>query len=256
MVKKDIHPHARPIALKGGGELAFLLIHGYTGSPTDFNGLPAFLEKNLQASVYAPLLPGHGTVVEDLVGLTKDDFIKSAEQELEHLLSKHKKVIVGGHSFGGQIALHLSARYPVHGVVVTAAPVKPAILLTIPWLYEVYKFLFRKKFFNKSHSKEQIQARRNASSFSYDKMPAYGLRLILDMNKDLKKILKNTTSPMLSFYVKKDGVADAESGAEIERLISSVEKRTHTLDSLEHGVFFTEDAPQIYQEVVEFFKDR
>lgn len=256
MVKKDIHPHAQPIARKGKGDLAFLLIHGYTGSPTDFNGLPEFLEKNLQASVYAPLLPGHGTVVEDLVGLTKDDFIKSAEQELEKLLKKYKKVIVGGHSFGGQIALHLGSRYPVHGVVVTAAPLKPAILLTIPGLYEVYKFLFRKKFFNKAHSKEQIQARRNASSFSYDQMPAYGLRLILDMNKDLIQILKNTTSPILSFYVKKDGVSDAESGEEICKLVSSQEKRTHILDSLEHGVFFTDDAPQIYQEVVEFFKDR
>ncbi len=256
MAKKDIHPHAKPITLKGESDLAFLLIHGYTGSPTDFNGLPAFLNKTLGASVYVPLLPGHGTVVEDLVGLNKNHFLQKVERELESLLSKHKKVIVGGHSFGGQLALHLGSRYPVHGVVVTAAPVKPAILLTIPGLYEIYKFLFRKKFFKKSHSKEQLRARRDANSFSYDSMPAYGLRLILDMNKDLKKILKNTTSPLLSFYVKKDGVADAESGEEIEKLISSKEKRTHIVDSLEHGVFFTDDAPQIYQEVVEFFKDR
>lgn len=256
MAQKDIHPHARPIALKGKSDLAFLLIHGYTGSPTDFNGLPVFLEENLSASVYAPLLPGHGTRVEDLRGLTKNDFIKAVEQELESLLAKHNRVVVGGHSFGGQLALHLSARYPVHGVVITAAPVRPAFLLSIPGLYEFWKFFLRKEFFSKVRSEIQMQARMEANSFSYDQMPAYGLKLICDINQDLKKILKNTKSPLLSFYVKKDSIADVSSGEEIEGLVSSVKKRTHILDSLEHGVFFTNDAPQIYQEVVEFFRDK
>ncbi len=124
MAQKTVHPLAEPIILKGLGEEVFLLIHGYTGSPTDFNGLPEFLHKQHNASVFIPLLPGHGTRVEDLRGVTKDDFMQVAEAVLQDLLAKHSRVIVGGHSFGGQVALHLAARYPVSGVFVSAMPYK------------------------------------------------------------------------------------------------------------------------------------
>ena len=54
----------------------FLLIHGYTGSPTDFNNLPNILYKHFGAHVSVPLLRGHGTHIDDLDDLEYQHFFE------------------------------------------------------------------------------------------------------------------------------------------------------------------------------------
>ncbi len=249
MDKKTIHPLAEPIILKGLGEEVFLLIHGYTGSPTDFNGLPEFLHKQHSASVFIPLLPGHGTRVEDLRGVTKDDFMQVAEAVLQDLLAKHSKVIVGGHSFGGQVALLLSARYPVSGVFVSAMPYKLRFPFSVRWLYYI---LIVKEFWTKRISeREQLE---RIKDFSYIVMPIYGFRLLHDMNKELQKFLFDVKSPLLSIYLSGDAIAHPDSGDIISSLVNSLTKKTLTLNCSGHSVFHADEAPQIYREIADFFK--
>lgn len=252
MAQKNIHPYAQPIALQGKNKMAVLLIHGYTGSPDDFNGLPFFLHKHHGVSVFVPLLPGHGTSVEDLRGLTKDDFIKVSEEALQPLFSSYDKVIIGGHSFGGQVALDIATRYPVHGVFVTALPYKLSFPLSIPGFYEFWHQLSLKEFLKKRFSSEEKLAR--AKSFSYDYMPVYGLKLLSDMNKELKKSLPKLSSPLLSIFFRGDPIAHPDSAHEIKKLVGSKVNKIMMLNSKGHGVFFTEDSPKIYEEIVQFFK--
>lgn len=254
MVKENTHPNARPIVLNGKGEEAFLLIHGYTGSPTDFNGLSHFLYEERGASVYVPLLPGHGTVVEDLRGLSKDVFIQAVEDELNKLLEKYPKVVVGGHSFGGQLALWLASKYPVSGVFITATPVRVAFPLSLPGLYKLWEILGGREFYRKSRSETELRERKKANAFSYDLMPAYGLKLILDINKDLKNKMTEITSPILSVYLRGDGIAHSDSWELIHSLAKSEMKKNIILDSLEHAAYFSEHAHDIYREITQFFR--
>ncbi len=249
MDKKTIHPRAKPIILNGLGEEAFLLIHGYTGSPTDFNGLPEFLHQQHGASVFIPLLPGHGTRVEDLRRVKKDDFIRVAEATLKDLLAKHSRVIVGGHSFGAQVALYLAARYPVHGVFVSAMPYKLRFPLSVRWLYYI---LIVKEFWTKKLSEKE--QRERVRSFFYSVMHIYGFRLLHDMNKELQKFLPKVKSSLLCIYLSGDEIAHPDSGDIISSLVSSSEKKTLILNCLGHSVFHTDGAPEIYREIADFFK--
>lgn len=254
MAQENTHPNARRVALEGQNGLAFLLIHGYTGSPTDFNGLSHFLHDQMGASVFVPLLPGHGSRVEDLRSLTKDDFVKYAEENLKEILAKHKRVIVGGHSFGGQVALYLAARYPVEGVFVTAVPYRVAFPLSFPGLYKMWKLLFKKEFVKKKFSEREMAVRKRVRAFSYDYMPTYGLKLILDMNADLRECLSKVTSPVLSIYLHGDTIAHSGSGEAIEASVGSTVKKNLIFNALEHGAFFSEHAEDIYKEIAGFFK--
>ncbi len=249
MDKKTIHPLAEPIILNGLGEEVFLLIHGYTGSPTDFNKLPEFLHKQHGVSVFVPLLPGHGTIVEDLRGVMKEDFIRVAEEALQDLLAKHSKVIVGGHSFGGQVALHLAARYPVSGVFVSAMPYKLRFPFSVRWLYYI---LTVKELWTKKLSKRE-QHRRDKTFFYID-MPIYGFRLLHDMNKKLQKSLPEIKSPLLSIYLSGDAIAHPDSGNIVSSLVNSQTKKTLVLDHPGHSVFHVEDNSKIYHEIADFFK--
>jgi len=252
MAQKNIHPYAESIKLRGSRPEAVLLIHGYTGSPTDFNGLPSFVHEKYNLSVVVPRLPGHGSEVEDLRGLTKDHFIETAEKELKYLLKENKSVIVGGHSFGGQVALYLASHYDVSGVFITDTPYKLSFPLSLPGLYTLWRIFSRRESFQKKLSEEQRIARKD--SFSYMRMPAYGLKLLNEINKDLRNNIHKIKSPILSVYSKGDPIAHLGSAFQIEGLVNSKSKKSIIFDSASHGIFYTENAPQVYREFVEFFK--
>src|SRR3989344_4635707 len=84
-----------PIYLRKPSDKLLFLVHGYTGSPTDFNGLPDFVFQNYGADVKIPLLPGHGTKIQDLDSLTFNDFLTFIEQEFKTAQKDYKRVIIG-----------------------------------------------------------------------------------------------------------------------------------------------------------------
>ncbi|PUU88259.1 MAG: esterase/lipase [Halanaerobium sp.] len=112
------------IELKNDSKTLFFLIHGYTGSPTDFNGLPEYLNSNLDVNVKVMLLRGHGRTVQALDNIGLKDFINQIEAELKSDLEKYEEVILGGVSFGAQMALHFASKFPVDGVFNVCLPYK------------------------------------------------------------------------------------------------------------------------------------
>ncbi len=119
-----IMPGAEPISLAGGGQGA-LLVHGFCGSPFGMRRTAARLAaKGL--TVEAPLLPGHGTAVEDLVPLGWPDWSAAAEDAYVRLRDRCPKVAVVGHSMGGTLACWLAERHPeIRGIAVVNPLVQP-----------------------------------------------------------------------------------------------------------------------------------
>src|SRR5258707_10794626 len=69
-----------PFAL-GDGPDACLLLHGLTGSPAEVRPVAeALAAAGIRA--IGPLLPGHGTVPEDLYTVTRQDLLRAAESAL------------------------------------------------------------------------------------------------------------------------------------------------------------------------------
>jgi carboxylesterase len=101
---------------------AVLLLHGLYGSPADFAELPAKLHAKGLA-VYAPLLPGHGRLPDDLDAVWSADWTKAARAAFDDLAAKHPSVAIVGVSMGGTLAL------------VAASERKPsALVLANPYL--------------------------------------------------------------------------------------------------------------------------
>jgi carboxylesterase len=108
-----------------GGPAGALLVHGFGGSPFGMRRIGARLAARGLA-VEAPLLPGHGTVVEDLVPLRWRDWAMAAEDAFERLRSQCERVAVVGHSMGGTLACWLAQRHPdVLGIAVVNPFVEP-----------------------------------------------------------------------------------------------------------------------------------
>ena len=119
---KEIIAGCEPWSADGGPHGA-LVLHGFTGNPQGLRGLAkAFAAGGF--AVELPLLPGHGTAVDDMVTTRWDDWSGAAEAAYRSLADRVDKVVVAGLSMGGTLTCWLAERYPeVAGIVL----VNPAV---------------------------------------------------------------------------------------------------------------------------------
>ena len=120
-----------PQSLDGTLRSGALVIHGLTSNPDAMRGIA----KALAAAgfhVELPLLPGHGTVMEDLVPVRWSDFVDTAEAAYAKLAARVDKVVVVGLSLGGALTLRIGASHPeVVGLVCinpAAEPQAPEVI--------------------------------------------------------------------------------------------------------------------------------
>jgi carboxylesterase len=104
-----------------GGDDGVLVLHGFTGSPYSMRPLADVLA-NRGFNVELPLLPGHGTTVEDLVPMRWEDWTGAAADSLDVLAARSRRVAVVGLSMGGGLAVWLAEHRPELAALVVVNP--------------------------------------------------------------------------------------------------------------------------------------
>lgn len=105
-----------------GGDTGVLVLHGFTGCPQSMRGLAgAFATAG--HTVELPLLPGHGTTVDDMITTGWADWSGAAEQAYRDLAGRCSEVVVAGLSMGGALTLWLASRHPEIVGIVCVNPV-------------------------------------------------------------------------------------------------------------------------------------
>lgn len=117
-------PGAEPFSSSNGPN-GVLVLHGFTGNPASMRPLAeAFADAGW--SVDLPVLPGHGTSVEDLLPTRWEDWSEAAERAYTSLAARCDRTIVAGLSMGGTLSIWLAGRHPeLSGVVVVNPLVEP-----------------------------------------------------------------------------------------------------------------------------------
>lgn len=191
---------------KAGDGPKVLLLHGWGGCADSF--LPVFNSLSSKFEVYALDFPGFGKStppgqpwgVEEYMKVTYD-FIKTLGLAKTHIIA---------HSFGGRVAILLSALHPE--VVDKMVLVDSAGLISkrsISYYLKVYKFKLLKKlymwFCPGKNEKEKLE-RFYEKYGSKDYREAGNLRgtFVKVVNQDLRKYLPNIKSPTLLIWGEKD----------------------------------------------------
>jgi carboxylesterase len=94
-----------------GGPDGVLVLHGFTGNPQSMRPLAEALAA-AGYTVELPLLPGHGTSLEDMVPTRWEDWSGAAEAEFQALAARCDHVMVVGLSMGGALTCWLAERHP------------------------------------------------------------------------------------------------------------------------------------------------
>lgn len=110
-------PGAEPWSHIGSRPHGALVLHGFTGNPGSMRGVAEALAA-AGYHVEMPLLPGHGTTVDDMLPTRWVDWAGAAEEAFHTLAARADKVVVVGLSMGGALTLRLGADHPeVAGLV-------------------------------------------------------------------------------------------------------------------------------------------
>src|SRR5436305_5215022 len=117
-------PGAEPFSASGGPD-GVLVVHGFTGNCQSMRPLAeAFAAAGF--AVELPLLPGHGTTVDDMLETGWEDWSAAAEIAFGELASRSRRVVVAGLSMGGTITCWLAARHPeIAGIVCVNPAAEP-----------------------------------------------------------------------------------------------------------------------------------
>jgi carboxylesterase len=88
-----------------------LVLHGFTGNPQSMRGLALALA-DAGFTVEMPLLPGHGTRMEDMLDTRWEDWSEAAEAAYAELAARSDGVVVVGLSMGGTLSVWLAEHHP------------------------------------------------------------------------------------------------------------------------------------------------
>ncbi|NQU02842.1 MAG: alpha/beta fold hydrolase [Syntrophaceae bacterium] len=245
-------PEAVPIIYEGGTS-AVLLLHGFTSSPWEFRTLAAALhERGL--TVYAPLLPGHGTDPDDLRKTTAQEWIDAAVDAYDELSKNGTSISVAGFSMGATLAMYLAATRKVERLLLLA----PFVRIYRPpnaWISPELKIRtvgHLAGYYRKTRIGGINDLSKLRDHFAYYNVPFRALRQALKNVRRVRKLLKEITAPTLILHSKNDETVDWKGSQEIINSISSHSKRVVWFERSNHILTLDYDREEVLRYSVEF----
>jgi carboxylesterase len=104
MTAPAVLPEAEPMSHVGTTNVGVLTLHGFTGNPSSMRGIAEAMAA-LGHHVEMPRLPGHGTVIEDMVTTGWSDWTREVRAAHGRLADRVDEIVVVGLSMGGALTL-------------------------------------------------------------------------------------------------------------------------------------------------------
>jgi carboxylesterase len=188
-----------------GGDRGVLVLHGFTGSPVSMRPIAESLADR-GFSVELPLLPGHGTSLDDMVPTRWSDWSAAAEAALESLAARTSSVAIVGLSMGGGLACWLAEHHPE---VVALVLVNPLVQPIAAELRDGASALLEAGLETIDGVANDI-AKEGANEYGYPGVPIRAAMSLMDALEGVSADLSQITCPTLLFTSRQDHVVATE----------------------------------------------
>ncbi len=218
----------------GGAAPAVLALHGFGGTPREVDGV-VDVAAALGLAAQAPLLPGHGTRVEELAATRFADWLRGAEEAFAALASEHGRVVVVGLSMGSLLAAELALAHPEQ----TAAlgMLANAIALHSPFPSLALRAIDRlglADFWVPKYGADIADPAARATHLTYDAQPIHAAISVLRAGDALVARLPRIRCPALVLHGARDRVCPASNAARVARRLGSRQLRCRVLPRSRH----------------------
>jgi len=244
-VTAAIIPGAEPESIDGGPNGA-LVLHGFTGNCNSMRGIAHALA-GAGFAVELPLLPGHGTSVEDMNTTSWRDWSATAEEALEKLQARVPgKVVVVGLSMGGSLTGWLGTRHPE---VAGLAFINAAVSLPDGMREGVQAMLDTGVEYMDGIGSDIADP--DSTESAYRQTPLKPLLSLLDVERQIVPELSNITCPSLIITSRQDHVVPPENSDVLAEKVNGPVERVF-LERSYHVATLDYDKDEIEQRIVEF----
>ncbi|AZC39625.1 alpha/beta hydrolase [Pseudomonas chlororaphis] len=218
----------------GNGEVAVLLIHGLTGTPTELRRVAVGLAK-AGCTVYVPTLAGHCGNNADLQATGWQDWYEGVRRTFVGIRQRHRQVFVGGLSMGAVMSMYLASEHPgqVSGLLMYSTTLKydgwsinklaflTPLLMKIPFGVHICSFEEKPPYGIKNERLRAVVERQmkagESSSAGLLTMEGVTVRELHRMNAVVKKRMPSITTPALVLHSIEDDITSRWNADYVER---------------------------------------
>lgn len=211
--------------------------------------LAAFL-KTQGYLTQTPRLPGHATTPQDLLRVSHQDWLATAEESFQALRSSTQKQIVIGLSMGGLLALHLAANHTFAGVVALA----PALKLR-PWakisirLLSPFNYIRRKP-----RGPDVHDPRGKALLDGYNHYPIAAAKPLLRLQRLVRAELSKIKIPLLAIHSRQDHTVPIKALDYLFENVQSPHREQMIVEDSYHVLTVDCDREKIFARISDFIK--
>ncbi len=230
----------------GGGELGVVVLHGFTGCPHSLRPIAEALA-NRGYAVELPLLPGHGTAVEDLIPMRWEDWAREAAAAHDALAARCRRVAAVGLSMGGGLAAWLAEQRPELAALVLVNPLVQPIAKE---LRDGVTDLLAAGAVTIEGVANDI-AKPGGDEYGYSTLPIEAAASLMDGLEDVAGALGTITCPTLVLTSRQDHVVSTDNS---ELVVATVPGRVehHWLERSYHVATLDFDAELVESETCRF----
>lgn len=235
---------AEPFLLPGS-EHGVILVHGFTGSPSEMRLLGNYLN-GIGFTVIAPRLTGHGISPEAMAETVWSEWYGDVEDAYHMLTGMCTTIDVVGLSMGGLLALKLAAEYSINKVASLSAPIFIADrrLPMLPFYRMVRKYAPKNR--RRFYDVDPIY------SVCYDRTPLKCLESLLDLIKHIDILLPAIEQPALIIQSRNDHTVRPKSARYIYDVLGSAEKQLIWLEESGHIVTLDSERENVFEILADF----
>lgn len=235
-----------------GNDIGVLLIHGFTGSPSEVRPMGKYLAQQ-GYTVVGPLLPGHGTNWQDLNRRKWHEWTDAAGQAYAALKQRCRKAFIVGVSLGGLITLYLAERNPDIPAIVVMAPGLIASDWRANWIWLLKHFITFSAYDPARHGDDLTDPEaRKRDLWSYMGTPTSAAEQVVMLQRVVKPDLPKIAMPVLILHGLRDRTVKTASSQYVYDHISSKDKELIWLHNSGHCLWVDSEKLQVWQKVHEF----
>lgn len=241
------HPAGQPFFYEGN-DTGVLLIHGFTGTCGQMRPLGEAL-RGAGYTVMAPLLPGHGTSLEDMSRTSGGDWLHCVRDAYVSLEKMVERVVVCGLSMGGTLATILAEEYNPVGLATLSGAIR--VREKFAWAAGA---LWRLKPYLRWTNLEHDGDYDNSVDACYAGLP---VRKVADLNR-LRALARRNLAlidcPALVVQPTNDETVDPVSARILMQGIRSPQKKLVMLENSPHVCTLGSEREKVFREVTDFVR--
>lgn len=235
---------------------AILFIHGFIGTPNNFNDLP---DVTAAAGWYseAMLLPGHGTTPHEFERTPPEEIIGGVFEKARDLRKTHKTLVILGHSMGGALATLAAKEVQPDGLILVAPyyglSKYPPLDTSLEVLARVIAPILRWIPARPGGAPVAL-AENRAKVLDYGWVPTRGMQAAMAIRRRAVApgVLEAIDCPVLLVQSHNDSVTNWHASDAQSRRFPNASVETRWLEESDHVVFWDYDAETVKKQVLAF----